>query len=269
MVAQGALIDTFIAPGFRGNPAYVINGSRDLSVQWMQELANELNQAETAFLVQHADSTWALRWFTPTTEVELCGHATMAAAFWLWENNLALAQELYFLTASGKLTARRMSNGEVQIFLPALPFCDVPSTCDLSDALSCDNFEYLGITNNDNPRERNLGVRVEDNTLRELQPNFEALAKLPVGGVIVTASSDSPDFDFLSRYFAPSCGIPEDHVTGSAHCSLAWYWANELGRTQMTACQVSARGGVITVNYIGNFVELSGRCRIVADIFVK
>lgn len=270
MKARGALVDAFIAPGLRGNPAYVLDcGTGELTTAWMQELANELNQAETAFIRRRGPAEFSLRWFTPTTEVELCGHATLASAAWLWENEPTLADELRFATRSGTLLARRRGDGSVALTLPTVPFAATAEPLGIGEALGGVEYSFIGITEDPNWLERNLGVLVDARVLRNLTPNLDLIARFPVGGFIVTASSDVDGLDFLSRYFAPACGIPEDHVTGSAHCSLAPYWAGRTGKVEFDALQASPRGGQLRVTCLADGVQISGHCRVVTDVAVR
>ncbi len=247
-------IDAFTREPFSGNPAAVCLLERPASEERMQKVAREMNLSETAFMVQRQEpDAFDLRWFTPTTEVELCGHATLASAHWLYERETAAAgARISFHTASGVLHAER--DGELLwLDFPS----EKPSTASTPDGL----YEALG---GEEPvsvgrSRRDLFVRLEDEEMvRSLSPDLSALARIDARGVIVTAPGASDGADFVSRFFAPRAGVPEDPVTGSAHCALAPYWAEELGRNALTGRQLSDRGGTVHVRAKGNRVALGG-----------
>jgi PhzF family phenazine biosynthesis protein len=245
-------VDAFTSEPFRGNPAAVcvLEGARD--DEWLAAVAREMNLSETAFLERREDG-WDLRWFTPVTEVDLCGHATLASAHVLWEAELAAPGEtLRFHTRSGVLTARREHDGIVLDF-PAEPATTVPWVTPLLEALPVatpvafarNRFDYL--------------VEVADAAqVRALRPDMARLATVPTRGVIVTARADSGNYDFVSRWFGPRVGVDEDPVTGSAHCCLGPWWAERLGRTELRGLQVSARTGTVGVRVLDERVELIG-----------
>lgn len=245
------IVDAFADRPFTGNSAAVclLDTPRDAS--WMQGLAGELNLSETAFLEPRADGDWHLRWFTPTVEVDLCGHATLASAHVLWHERGHTARQLRFHTRSGPLTAE---HGEQFIVLD-MP-ADPPVTISALPALAI----ALGATPTWIGRWRAgyLAVLEQAAQVRELAPDFAALTAAGAKRVIVTAPGDRPEYDFISRFFAPGVGIPEDPVTGSAHCVLAPYWSGRLGRTRLTGYQASRRGGVVGVETAGDRVRLSG-----------
>ncbi|MHC4847903.1 MAG: PhzF family phenazine biosynthesis protein [Planctomycetota bacterium] len=233
-------VDAFAERPFGGNPAAVCFLEAEADAAWMQAVAAEMNLSETAFLVPRSDG-WDLRWFTPGCEVELCGHATLASAHALFETGLANSP-VTFHTQSGALVCRRVADG-IEMDFPATPAepCDPPDVA----------FEVLEAARNG----WDLLLRVPDErTVRELDFDFRALA---ARGVIVTA--EGRDHDFVSRFFAPQVGVPEDPVTGSAHCTLTPFWADRLGRNQMRAYQASARGGEVGVRLAGDRVFLTGR----------
>ena len=245
-------VDAFTDHPFSGNPAAVCLLNRERDTDWMQAVAAEMNLSETAFLLEQADG-YSLRWFTPTTEVDLCGHATLAAAHVLWEQRrLAPGAEARFHTRSGLLRATH-SNGIIELDFPATPAEPAPEPPGLLAALGLDKgdiyrsrFDYL--------------VVVDDEALvRALQPDFPALGQVEARGIIVSARSDDPAYDFVSRFFAPAAGINEDPVTGSAHCTLAPWWAPRLCKQSMTAFQASSRGGVIKVSLQNDRVRLGGQ----------
>lgn len=257
-------VDAFTDTPFTGNPAAVCVLPTPKETDWLQRVAGEMNLSETAFLQPQADGTYRLRWFTPTDEVDLCGHATLAGAHVLWTEGFASVEApVHFDTASGRLTARH-SNGGIQMDFPAAPV----DAADAPPALQ----KGLGATT---PAEahwtgRDYLVRLPDaDAVRGLQPEMSALAALEEArGVIVTAPfPDSEDeVDFVSRFFAPGVGVPEDPVTGSAHCALGPYWAAQLGRTALTGRQVSTRGGTVRVHLDdpdGDRVTLGGQATTV------
>jgi PhzF family phenazine biosynthesis protein len=252
-------VDAFTNSPFAGNPAAVCVLPVSPPENWMQQVAREMNLSETAFLTPHTDGVgseangYHLRWFTPSVEVALCGHATIASAHVLWEDgHLPANVQARFHTRSGLLRADK--RGEwIELDFPATPAKPDEAPPGLLQALGTEarfvgknKFDYL--------------VEVaSEKLLRDLHPDFTALRKLPVRGVIVTARSETSKFDFVSRFFAPGSGIDEDPVTGSAHCALGPYWANQLGKTQFTAYQASSRGGIVQVAVNGDRVILGGQ----------
>ncbi len=245
-------VDAFTDRAFAGNPAAVCLPSPDVADRWLREVGAEMNLAETAFLWPDGDS-YNLRWFTPTVEVDLCGHATLAAAHVLWETGrLDAAATARFNTRSGLLTARRVSN-KIELDFPAERDTEGECPVGLREALGAD-VRYTGQNRFD------LITEVQDaGTLRNLHPDFRRLREISVRGVIVTCRSDLPDYSFISRFFAPAAGIDEDPVTGSAHCCLGPFWQLRLGRSEMSGYQASRRGGVVGVRMEGESVVLSGQ----------
>jgi PhzF family phenazine biosynthesis protein len=245
-------VDAFTDRPFTGNPAAVCILSDLVDDWWMQDVAREMNLSETAFLLPHEEG-FDLRWFTPTTEVELCGHATLASAHVLWEDgHLAPDEVARFHTRSDLLLARR--KGEwIEMDFPAEPAepTDVPSQ--LAAALGVEP-HWVGRNRLD------LLVELQDEKeVRTLKPDLTALRTLLVRGVIVTSRAVSERFDFVSRYFAPRVGVDEDPVTGSAHCALAPFWSGRLDREELVGYQVSGRGGVVRTRVQGERVLLSGQ----------
>jgi predicted PhzF superfamily epimerase YddE/YHI9 len=218
----------------------------------MQSVAAEMNLSETAFVAPRTDG-FELRWFTPVAEVDLCGHATLASAHLLWETGrLAEADTARFHTRSGLLTAVRVDDW-IELDFPATPAESIEPPPGLSDLLGSVP-KFVGRSRFD------LLLELTDaEELRDLNLDFVGLSSLPVRGLIVTAKSDVPEYAFLSRFFAPAAGINEDPVTGSAHCALAPFWAERLGKTEMTAYQCSPRGGVVKVKFAGDRVLLRGK----------
>jgi PhzF family phenazine biosynthesis protein len=245
-------VDAFTEAAFRGNPAAVCLLDEPRDEAWMQAVAAEINLSETAFLWPEADG-FRLRWFTPTVEVDLCGHATLASAHVLrQEGRVASAGPIRFHTRSGTLTT--LAAGEaVEMDFPAVPAAEAPAPPELRDALGVaarfvgrSAFDYL--------------VEVADEAaVRGLRPDLAGLRKLGTRGVIVTARSHDPSYDFVSRFFAPGAGVDEDPVTGSAHCTLAPFWGDRLGKARMIGHQVSRRGGAVHVEVRGDRVALIGR----------
>lgn len=236
-------VDAFTETAFAGNPAAVCLLSSQRPDAWMQDVAAEMNLSETAFLRPLSDDRYQLRWFTPTDEVRLCGHATLASAHVLWtEEGSDPDRPLQFETASGTLTATRTDGGSTLDFPtdPPSPVDATPSS--LLNGLGGAAPSYVGHTG------RDYLVRLEAaEAVRSLSPRMARLATLDARGVIVTAPADTDAADFVSRFFAPGVGVPEDPVTGSAHCALGPYWAHETGRTELIGHQVSPRGGTVRV----------------------
>lgn len=246
-------IDAFTSRPFRGNPAAVclLDGERD--AQWMQDVAAEMNLSETAYLLRRGDGDWSLRWFTPGAEVALCGHATLASAHALWEEQLLGANETArFQTKSGLLTAERRGD-LIELDFPATPERRTDAPAGLLESLGISDAMYVGRTDFD------YLVEVPDEEiLRGLNPDHALLRNIPVRGVIVTSRSSTPEFDFVSRWFGPAVGVEEDPVTGSSHCCLAPYWAPRLGRNELVGWQASKRGGSVRVRLDGDRVKLGG-----------
>jgi predicted PhzF superfamily epimerase YddE/YHI9 len=242
------IVDAFTDEPFRGNPAGVMVLTSEFPADsWMQALAAELRHSETAF-VSPAASGWNLRWFTPTVEVDLCGHATLATAHVLGGDNT-------FHTRSGVLRTTAAGDGWIRMDFPA----DPPTPIDFQNVLG--DMEVAeavqGVSD--------ILVRVASpGHVRSVEPDLEALAKLPVRGIIVTAPGDG-EADIVSRCFYPAAGVPEDPVTGSAHCTLASYWAPRLGRERLVAQQLSPRGGTLRLELAGDRVFLEGRAVTIVE----
>ncbi|MHC4548353.1 MAG: PhzF family phenazine biosynthesis protein [Planctomycetota bacterium] len=240
-------VDAFADRAFAGNPAAVCLLLAPADDAWMQRVAAEMNLSETAFLREEGRA-WRLRWFTPETEVDLCGHATLASAHVLFERG---AGAVRFLTRSGELAATR-ADGWIELDFPALPVTEAPAPPGLLEALGV-SAVFSGVSRFD----RLVEVASEE-IVRGLRVDVERLRSVDARGVIVTSRGGA--CDFVSRCFYPRVGIAEDPVTGSAHCALAPYWAARLAKTEMTGHQVSARGGVVRVRLEGSDrVALGGR----------
>ena len=218
----------------------------------MQNVAREMNLSETAFLHPVADG-YALRWFTPTVEVALCGHATLASAHVLWEEgHLARTAQARFHTQSGLLTAD-WRDPWIELDFPSTPPTSVEPPAGLIEALgvraravALSPFDYL--------------VEVDDeDAVRRADPDFTALGRIDARGVMITSPASTAGFDFVSRFFGPQSGINEDPATGSSHCALAPYWGERLGKTELSAYQASPRGGVLRLRIVGDRVRIGGR----------
>lgn len=236
-------VDAFTNQPFAGNPAAVCVQPEPLDDSLMQAIALEMNLSETAFLWPMADG-FSLRWFTPATEVDLCGHATLASAHTLWtEGHLSTDQVARFHTRSGLLTATHKGDW-IELNFPAQPETEHRVFPELVKALGGISIDYVGKNQNDYML---VEVRSEAE-VKDLEPDFGLLKAIPIHGVIVTSKAEADqDYDFVSRFFAPAFGINEDPVTGSAHCCLAPYWQAKLGKTEMLGYQASSRGGMVKV----------------------
>lgn len=245
-------VDAFAARRFAGNPAAVMPLPRFLPDADLLAIAAENNLSETAFLVAEGDD-YRLRWFTPVVEVPLGGHGTLASAAVVMEKLKAGVDSVVFHTASGALTVTRAGKGYAMNF-PARPSTLMPAPpAALAAALGVtpslvhvNSFYYMAV----------LKTAAQ---VRALKPDIAAIARLDRSGIIVTATAERP-YDFVSRYFAPTKGIPEDPVTGSAHCTLAPYWAEELHKPELRGFQASTRGGEVVCRILGDRIELQGSC---------
>ncbi|MAI30983.1 MAG: oxidoreductase [Rhodopirellula sp.] len=252
------IVDAFTDHPFSGNPAAVVLLSQWPDDTWLQNIAMEMNLSETAFVVP-IQGGFDLRWFTPTVEVDLCGHATLASAFAMIHAGLREEKSgMDFATRSGVLSA--VAHGDrIQLDFPLKPESPTPPPTDLLEGLSV-RPAYVGKSEYDYVVE----VETEDE-LRSLTPKFDQLAKLDCRGIIVTSTSTNPEFDFLSRFFGPAVGVDEDPVTGSAHCCLAHYWQKRTGRDRFTAFQASQRGGVVHLTIERDRVLMAGNAVLVAQ----
>lgn len=260
------IVDAFANEPFRGNPAAVCLLQQPQPEAWLQRVASEMNLSETVFLIPESNGRLRIRWFTPAVEVDLCGHATLAAAHVLQQLHAAGELPAPFAAArtggtwtfesrSGQLTAEPTATG-ITLDFPAasVESSSIPAGLPEALGLTAAQIQFCGRTRFD------ILLRVPDAaTVRRLDPNFPQLSQLPVRGVIVTALGDTADHDFISRFFAPASGVPEDPVTGSAHCALAVYWAPEFGRATLFGYQASRRGGHVRMELQGDRVRLSGR----------
>lgn len=245
-------IDAFADRPFSGNPAAVCLLPKSKDDRWMQAVAEEMNLSETAFLLKQDDG-YRLRWFTPKVEVALCGHATLASAHVLWsEGHASPGEEIRFHTRSGLLRAM-WKRAMIELDFPTTPPTATSPPPGLLDALGV-SAKYVG------RNEFDYLIEVEsEGDVRSLAPDFARLSQIEARGVIVTSRSVTSAFDFVSRFFAPRAGVKEDPVTGSAHCCLGPYWQRRLGKSEFTAFQASARGGVVHVRVSGNRTCLGGQ----------
>lgn len=245
-------VDAFTDKLFAGNPAAVVILDMQADPEWMQSLAREMNLSETAF-VHSQEGGFHLQWFTPQVEVDLCGHATLATAHILWQTGMVQDGEtIRFFTRSGWLSASRQDD---------LIELDFPSTQLVPSYISEEIFkavgarpDFMGISG-----EKWLFEYSDEQIIRGLKPDFAALKQCKGRALAVTAPSNTPGIDFVSRYFAPWVGIDEDPVTGSAHCILGPYWSRKLGKNFMTAYQASARGGIVQVRLSGDRTYVGGK----------
>ncbi|HMP01939.1 MAG TPA: PhzF family phenazine biosynthesis protein [Gemmatales bacterium] len=254
------LVDSFATQPFRGNPAAVCLLAGTADTAWLQSVAMEFNQSETAFLYPKNDG-FHLRWFTPVMEVDLCGHATLAAAHTLWElGRVKRDQVIKFYTRSGLLTAAPIGD-LIELDFPAEPPEPTPPPANLKLALGGISPVFVAKNRFD------LMVELETEAeVRELQPLQSIVESLPHRGLLVTAPASTPDIDFVARFFAPQSGVPEDPVTGSAYCCLGPYWQKKSGKYELTAYQASARGGFVRIRVAGTRVYLAGQAVTVAKV---
>jgi predicted PhzF superfamily epimerase YddE/YHI9 len=249
-VTRIQVVDAFTDTAFTGNPAAIAVIGRFPSDEWMQLVAREMNLSETAFAVPRPDGDHDLRWFTPTTEVDLCGHATLATAH-------LLGDSMNFHTRSGVLTCRRLRDGRIEMDFPADPPAEAPRP---------EAFRGAGVRTFAAGRLDALVELEAADAVRAYWPDLAAIAALPYRGVVITAAGDRDGVDFVSRFFAPAVGIPEDPVTGSAHCLLCPFWAPRLGRAELVGRQESARGGTVHTRLQGERVVLGGWAVTVSEV---
>lgn len=255
-MADGLLlyqVDAFTSEAYAGNPAAVCLLEHEMSDEWMLAVAGEMNLSETAFLLRR-EQGYSLRWFTPVSEVDLCGHATLATAHVLWEENILEHKEkARFFSRSGPLFAS-LDPPWIELDFPAQPAIQTDDPGGLCAALGITKPLFLGKSQADYMIEV-----TSERAVRQIRPDFRRLAEISTRGVIVTARASTKGYDFVSRFFAPALGIDEDPVTGSAHCTLGPYWRKKLGKERMLAYQASPRGGELYVVPSDERVFLSGR----------
>lgn len=251
MTQKITVVDAFTKTPFSGNPAAVCILPEPREDTWMQAVAREMNLSETAFLLA-GEEEYSLRWFTPVREVDLCGHATLASSHVLWEEGHLSPEDLArFQTRSGPLTALRQGDW-IEMDFPATPAATTDIPPRLPEILGADPV-WVGRTKFD------FLVRLgTEREVRDLRPGFDSMRELSERGFLVTAPGEG-EYDFVSRCFFPRYGIDEDPVTGSAHCALGPFWAEDLGKSELTAYQASARGGTVRVRVKGERVALGGQ----------
>lgn len=240
-------IDAFADKVFTGNPAAVCPLDKWLDDALMQNIAQENNLAETAFFVEKTND-YQIRWFTPTKEVDLCGHATLASAYVIFKYLNRNTDKIKFSSTSGPLYVNH-ENGKVALDFPSIPPVDCKMPENLIKALGIEPEKIMSCNNY-------FAVFSSEDQITAIRPDFSILDKLNLQGVIITAPGN--DLDFVSRYFAPKYGIPEDPVTGSAHCTLIPYWSKRLNKTQLQARQISQRGGQLFCRDMGDRVIIAG-----------
>jgi len=242
-------VDAFSTEVFGGNPAAIVPLREWLPDATMQSIAMENNLAETAFFVK-SGSGYQLRWFTPAVEVDLCGHATLASAFVVFHYLEPDLPQVVFSTRSGDLTVTR-AGAQLSMDFPSRPPEPVTPCAGLLEALGGKPLEVMAARDY-------LVLYASEAEVKALQPDMLALCGIDKFAVIVSAPAQTPGIDFVSRFFAPAKGVPEDPVTGSAHCTLIPYWAGQLGKDVLTARQVSARGGTLHCALRGDRVSMAG-----------
>ena len=249
-------VDAFADKPFTGNPAAVCITEKPLEEELMKNISFEMNLSETAFLVKSGINEFKLRWFTPTAEVDLCGHATLASSHILFTNGYCDANSpVNFHTKSGVLTVNSCGNDTYEMDFPSITIekDETENLKQLEDALGVKSV-YVGMT-----KWNYLAELENEEAVRSVQPDFDMLEKLPGWGTIITAKADMKGYDFVSRFFAPEKGVKEDPVTGSAHCALGPYWQKKLSKNEFNAYQASQRGGTVGVKVEGERVFLSGK----------
>ncbi len=247
-------VDTFCKEAFSGNPAGVCLLEESIDERLMQAIAAENNLSETAFVVER-EGSYSIRWFTPKKEVDLCGHATLASAFVLSRFSKPSEHRFIFSSASGKLSVE-VTDGALQLNFPSIPTEEEIDASEIAKIIGCKPRHCYSAP-------KILAVLESEQEVRNAKPDLDALCALGREGLLITAPGE--DCDFVSRFFAPQYGIPEDPVTGSAHCILTPYWSERLGKTELLARQVSARGGELLCEYQGERTLISGT----AVLFLK
>ena len=251
-------VDAFTSEPFRGNPAAVCLLDSERDSGWMQAVAAEMNLSETAFL-SRGSSGYQLRWFTPTVEVPLCGHATLSTAHILWEiGEVNRSTGIAFQTASGTLDAR-FCDGWIELDFPEFRSKATELPARIAAAVPCAATDVRIIDERGQPEPTFLLVLPTETAVRDLRPRLQDLRYAGASSIIVTAPTSQGPYDFVSRYFAPGAGIDEDPVTGAAHCCLAPYWAERLGKSELLGYQASTRGGAVGMRLVSGRVVLRGR----------
>lgn len=246
-------VDAFTNTVFKGNPAGVFIGDQEPSKEWMQNLAMEMNLSETAFVFS-SNGTRNIRFFTPESEVKLCGHATLSASHILYETGLVKpGEKIVFASLSGELSAERRGNW-ITLDFPTFPLQRIDISNEFRHITGLDPIELYEAGHG-----WTLVLLKSEEEVRKIKPNLALMKNSRFGDMIVTAGSANPDFDFCVRCFAPALGIDEDPVTGSAHCALVPFWSEKTGKKEFTSHQVSKREGILKVSLKGNRVQISGQ----------
>ena len=246
-------VDSFTDEPFCGNPAGVCPLGKEPAEDWMRGVAAEMNVSETVFLWPEGKG-FRVRYFTPVVEVPLCGHGTLASAHMLWEEGLVSGEDPIYIEAKGGSLAARRDGEWICLDFPALPAEECPVPEDVADAL-----EAKPVSASCVGQEGLLVELSSEEEVRDLSPDLFRLGQCGYGGTIVTAPSKGGEYDFVSRFFAPEWGIPEDPVTGASHCSLGPYWAERLGKSDLVARQLSRRGGTVRVRVRQKRVDILGK----------
>ena len=255
-------VDAFTDKPFTGNPAAVLVLDEAPSDEWLAAVARETGVPDTGFVIREElfDADFRLRWFTPTVEIDLCGHATLASAHCLLEDEVQ--GPFRFATRSGVLTVRQLPDGSLAMDFPAWPPTQIEARDAVAEAIGVP-VEWTGRTDNEVFL---VALVADESTVRSLNPNLAAVGGLDAPAVIVTAAADpGHEYDFVSRLFAPNLGIPEDPVTGSAHTVLAPFWADRLGQASLVGLQASSRSGFVSVQLDGDRVTITGRAITIFD----
>ncbi len=258
---QSYIVDAFTSKPFSGNPAAVCLLEKPITDELMQSIAAEFNLSETSFLFPLAEGLWSLRWFTPICEVNLCGHATLAAAHVLLNECQGSLDLLRFQTRSGELTAKKL-DASIELNFPLIP----TSQIDQTDFFHSVNQNFLSLHQ---AGEDLLLELATDDQVKNYQPNLLAIKLLDCRGLIITAPGNGYDCHFVSRFFAPRFGIDEDPVTGSAHCALVDFWNKKTGRTHFIAKQISSRQGILDIELLRNHVALRGMSITTANVQLR
>jgi PhzF family phenazine biosynthesis protein len=245
-------IDSFASEPFKGNPAAVCLMDKLADERWMQNFAAEMNLAETCYVVPDGDA-FAIRWFTPVLEVDLCGHATLASAHALWEEGVVPHdRDIKFMSRSGLLTVSRRDDW-IELDFPEWPYQSISLDPRLAEAIGEEPLDVV------QSKGMCLVELVSEDVVRNLSPNLEIINLLPFDDVVVTSKGSTGDYDFVSRCFCPKVGIDEDPVTGSIHCCLGPYWKAKMGKDEFVAYQASTRGGVLRVKVAGDRIKIAGQ----------
>lgn len=252
-------VDAFASQLFGGNPAAVCPLDDWISPALMQSIARENNLSETAFIVEK-DGQYQIRWFTPNTEVALCGHATLAAAFVIFEHLNHKKNQIIFTSQSGELRVNKVDHQLLQMDFPALPYTKIAPQTELLEAISVKPIEVYKSTFD------LLLIFDHEHDVEQAQLDLNAIAKLPHRGIILTAAANHTDV--YSRCFYPACNVPEDPVTGSAHCVIAPYWSERLGKKKIYACQGLERQGELWCEISMDRVLLSGSCQLYLEGYI-